>query len=42
MRKLTVAVLILGTLLSGCIGFGYEGGWGHGGGGRYYHHHDWR
>jgi hypothetical protein len=41
MRKLAVAVLILGTLMSGCIGFGYGGGWGHGGG-RYYHHHDWR
>ena len=38
MRKLAVAILILGTLLSGCIGFGYGGG----GGGRYYHHHDWR
>jgi hypothetical protein len=40
MRKLTVAILILGTLLSGCIGFGYSGGGG--GGGHYYHHHDWR
>jgi hypothetical protein len=42
MRKLTVSVLILSCLLSGCIGFGYGGGgWGHGGG-RNYHHHDWR
>ena len=38
MRKYVVAILILGSLLSGCIGFGFQGG----GGGRYYHHHDWR
>jgi hypothetical protein len=37
--KWAVAVLILGSLLSGCIGFGFPGG---GGGGHYYHHHDWR
>ncbi len=41
MRNFAVAVLILSSLLSGCIGFG---GFGYGGGGRggYYHHHDWR
>jgi hypothetical protein len=40
MRKWAVALLILGSLVSGCVGFvGYPGG---GGGGRYYHHHDWR
>jgi hypothetical protein len=39
MRKCAVALLILSSLLSGCVGFvGYGGG----GGGRYYHHHDWR
>jgi len=40
MRKWAVAVLILSTLLSGCIGFGFRGGGG--GGGGYYHHRDWR
>jgi hypothetical protein len=39
MRKLAVAVLIAGSLLAGCIGFG-GGGYYHRGG--YYHHHDWR
>jgi uncharacterized membrane protein YtjA (UPF0391 family) len=39
MRKWAVTLLILATLVSGCVGFvGYPGG----GGGRYYHHHDWR
>ncbi len=37
MRKWAVTLLILSSLLSGCIGFGYRGG-----GGGYYHHHDWR
>jgi hypothetical protein len=41
MRKWIVALLILGSLLSGCIGFG-GGGHYRGGGGGYYHHHDWR
>ncbi len=43
MRKWTVALLIVGSLLSGCIGFGYRGGYGggYGGGGGHYHH-DWR
>jgi hypothetical protein len=41
MRKWTVALLILSSLLSGCIGVGFRGG-GWGGGGGYYHHHDWR
>ena len=36
MRKWAVTLLILSSLLSGCIGFGYRGGGG------YYHHHDWR
>ena len=40
MRKFAVVVLILGSLLSGCVGFGFRGGGG--GGGGYYHHHDWR
>jgi hypothetical protein len=40
MGKWVVAVLILSSLLSGCIGFGFHGG--RGGGGGYYHHHDWR
>jgi len=40
MRNWTIAVVILGTLLSGCIGFGYSGGGR--GGGQYYHHRDWR
>ena len=40
MRKLAVAILMFGTLLSGCVGFGYAGGGR--GGGSYYHHHDWR
>lgn len=39
MRKLVVAILILSSLLCGCIGFGFRGG---GGGGHYYHHRDWR
>jgi hypothetical protein len=39
MRTCAVALLVLSSLLSGCVGFvGYGGG----GGGRYYHHHDWR
>ncbi len=38
MRKWAVTLLILGSLLSGCIGFVRGGG----GGGGYYHHHDWR
>jgi len=42
MRKFAISVLILGTLLSGCVGVGFRGGWGGGGGGGYYHHHDWR
>jgi hypothetical protein len=41
MRKWVVALLILSSLLSGCIGFGGPRGGG-GGGGGYYHHHDWR
>jgi hypothetical protein len=41
MCKLAVAILILGSLLTGCIGFGYPEGRG-GGGDHYYHHHDWR
>ena len=41
MRNLIiVSTLMLATLLSGCIGFGFREG-GRGGGG-YYHHHDWR
>jgi hypothetical protein len=40
MRNLAVSILILGSFLSGCIGYGYPG---RGGGGHYYyHHHDWR
>jgi hypothetical protein len=42
MRKWTVALLILSSLLSGCIGYGFRGGGGRGGGGNYYHHQDWR
>jgi hypothetical protein len=38
MSKFAVAVLILGSLLTGCIGFIGPGGGGRG----YYHHHDWR
>lgn len=38
MRRWAVALLMLSSLLSGCIGFGFRGG----GGGGYYHHHDWR
>ena len=38
MRNWTIAVVILGTLLSGCIGFGSGGGRG----GGYSHHRDWR
>ncbi len=38
MRKLVVQILILGSLITGCIGFGYP----ERGGGHYYHHHDWR
>jgi len=41
MRNWTIAAVILGTLLSGCIGFGFSGGGGRGGG-QYYHHRDWR
>jgi hypothetical protein len=45
MRKWVVALLILSSVLSGCIGFGFRGGGGGGrgeGGGGYYHHRDWR
>jgi hypothetical protein len=41
MSKWIVALLVVGSLLSGCIGFG-GGGHYRGGGGGYYHHHDWR
>jgi len=38
MRKWAVAILILSSLLSGCVAYV-----GHGGGGvGFYHHHDWR
>jgi hypothetical protein len=40
MRKWVIALLILSSLLTGCIGVGFRGGGG--GGGGYYHHHDWR
>jgi hypothetical protein len=36
MRKWVIALLILSSLLTGCIGVGFRGGGG------YYHHHDWR
>jgi hypothetical protein len=39
MRKVVIGLLVLGSLLSGCIGFIGPGGGGRGG---YYHHHDWR
>jgi|HubBroStandDraft_4_1064222.scaffolds.fasta_scaffold04207_7 hypothetical protein len=39
MCKWVIALLILSSLLTGCIGVGFRGG---GGGGGYYHHHDWR
>jgi hypothetical protein len=42
MRKFVVGILILGSLLTGCIGVGWRGGGGWGGGGGYYHHRDWR
>jgi hypothetical protein len=42
MRTCMVGVLILSSLLSGCIGFIGPGGGGWHGGGGYYHHHDWR
>jgi len=42
MRKFVVAVMILSSLLSGCIGFIGPGGGRGGRGGGYYHHHDWR
>jgi hypothetical protein len=38
MRRFAVAVVILSSLLSACIGFIGPGG----GRGGYYHHHDWR
>jgi len=38
MRRWAIALLLLSSLLSGCIGFGFRGG----GGGGYYHHRDWR
>jgi hypothetical protein len=40
MCKWVIALLILSSLLTGCIGVGFRGGGG--GGGGYYHHHDWR
>jgi hypothetical protein len=39
MRRWAVALVILSSFLSGCVGFGYGG---RGGEGHYYHHHDWR
>jgi hypothetical protein len=39
MRNWAVGLLVLSSMLSGCIGFGYPGGGYRGG---YYHHHDWR
>jgi hypothetical protein len=43
MRKWTVvSLLIIGTLLSGCIGYGGGGGRDWRGGGGFYHSHDWR
>lgn len=41
MLKILISALVLGSLLNGCIGFGFRGD-GHYGGGGYYHHHDWR
>jgi hypothetical protein len=41
MHKYMIAMVMLGSLLGGCVvglGGGFRGG-GHGG---YYHHHDWR
>jgi hypothetical protein len=38
MRTCAVALLILSSLLNGCIGVGFRDGGGRG----YYHHHDWR
>jgi hypothetical protein len=40
MCRWVIALLIVSSLLTGCIGFGFRGG--DGGGGQYYHHHDWR
>jgi hypothetical protein len=40
MCRWVIALLILSSLLTGCIGVGFRGGGG--GGGQYYHHHDWR
>jgi hypothetical protein len=40
MCRWVIALLIVSSLLTGCIGFGFRGGGG--GGGQYYHHHDWR
>jgi uncharacterized membrane protein YtjA (UPF0391 family) len=39
MRKWAITLLIISSVLSGCIGFGFRGG---GGGGGFYHHRDWR
>ncbi len=39
MRNWAVALVLAGSMLSGCIWV--PGGGGHGGG-HYYHHHDWR
>lgn len=41
MCKWVISLLILSSLLSGCIGVGFRGGGGRGGG-QYYHHQDWR
>jgi hypothetical protein len=38
MRKWAVVLVILSSLLSGCVGFVGRGGGGPG----FYHHHDWR
>ena len=39
MGKWSVVLVVVGSLLAGCIGF--IGGGGRGGG-FHYHHHDWR
>jgi hypothetical protein len=40
MCKWVIALLIVGSVLTGCIGVGFRDGGGRGG--QYYHHHDWR
>jgi len=42
MCRWAIALMIVASLLAGCVVGLRDGGGGGRGGGQYYHHHDWR